>query len=190
MVLSRLLFCITAALCLCSCQSTTASPDAAQPSESSASTPLTADGWGPLRVGMTREEVVAALGEDANPDAVGGPDPEQCDEFRPSRAPVGMLVMIEQGRLTRISLINGSPIKTEAGFGVADSASAIKAAYAGKAVVTPHKYVPPPAEYITIWSTAPTEPNARGIVYEVGSDARATHVRAGGPSIQYVEGCL
>ncbi|WP_262423623.1 hypothetical protein [Brevundimonas denitrificans] len=45
---------------------------------------LSAQGWGPLRIGMTRAEVVAALGEDANPDAVGGPDPESCDQF-PSR---------------------------------------------------------------------------------------------------------
>ncbi|WP_158332143.1 hypothetical protein [Brevundimonas abyssalis] len=36
---------------------------------------------------MTRAEVVAALGEDANPDAVGGPDPESCDQFRPERRP-------------------------------------------------------------------------------------------------------
>jgi hypothetical protein len=53
---------------------------------------------------MTRQEVVAAAGDDVNPAAVGGPDPEQCDQFRPERAPDGILVMIEQGRLTRITV--------------------------------------------------------------------------------------
>jgi hypothetical protein len=55
---------------------------------------ITPDGWGPLRIGMSGAEVVAAAGEDANPDAVGGPDPERCDEFRPARAPAGILVMV------------------------------------------------------------------------------------------------
>src|SRR5687768_12819211 len=57
-------------------------------SESSDSGPLviTPDGWGPLRIGMSRTEVVAAAGEDANPDAVGGPDSSSCDEFRPAGA--------------------------------------------------------------------------------------------------------
>jgi hypothetical protein len=101
-----------------------------------------------------------------------------------------MLVMIEQGRLTRITLIRGSDVETAEGFGVGDSASVIKAAYGARAQVTPHKYLPAPAEYITIWRMPPPSPEARGIVYETGSDALVTHVHAGGPSIQYVEGCL
>jgi hypothetical protein len=139
---------------------------------------------------MTLEEVVAASGEDANPDAVGGPEPEQCDEFRPSRVPEGMLLMMEQGRLTRVSLSEGSDVRTEEGFGVGDAASAVKAAYGSEAEVTPHKYSPAPAEYITVWRTDPSGADARGIVYEVGSDGRVAHMHAGGPSIQYVEGCL
>src|SRR5690606_9883692 len=67
-------------------------------------THITPDGWGPLRIGMTRAEVVAAAGEDANPNAVGGPIPEECDEFRPREAPDGVLLMLEQGVLTRISI--------------------------------------------------------------------------------------
>src|SRR5687767_4144879 len=47
---------------------------------------LTAEGFGPLRIGMSRAEVVKALGEDSDPEAVGGPDPESCDMFRPVRA--------------------------------------------------------------------------------------------------------
>ena len=32
-------------------------------------------------------------------------------------------------------------------------------------------------------------PNARGIVYEIGSDGNVATIHAGGPAIRYVEGC-
>jgi hypothetical protein len=156
---------------------------------------LTAEGYGPLRIGMSRAEVVQALGEDSEPNAVGGPEPEACDQFRPARAPRGLLVMIEGGRLTRISLIRDSALKTDRGFGVGDAASAVKAAYGSDAAVTPHKYEQAPAEYVTVWSGGPRgaayvpDPAARGVVYEIGGDGRVSAVHAGGPSIQYVEGC-
>ena len=70
----------------------------------SAADKLTAQGYGPLRIGMTRAEVEAALGPDSDPEAVGGPDPESCDQFRPERAPEGVLVMVEDGVLARISV--------------------------------------------------------------------------------------
>lgn len=153
-------------------------------------TTLTPDGWGALRIGMTRDQVVAAAGDDAHPNAVGGPDPESCDEFRPARAPEGVLVMIEKGILTRISIGRGSPIATDRGFGPGASASRIASAYGNKAVTSPHKYVDAPAAYITAWTVAPPDPNARGIVYEIGADGRVGRIHAGGPSIAYVEGCL
>lgn len=164
--------------------------DAATSDPATSPAPLTALGWGPIRVGMTRAEVVAAAGEDANPGAVGGPEPEACDQFRPERAPEGMLVMIERDRLTRITLSAGSIIKTERGFGVGDPAAQIEEAYGAAAVSSPHKYSPAPAEYITVWMTPPGGPDARGLVYEIGTDGRVAHVHAGGLSIQYVEGCL
>lgn len=163
-------------------------PTSVQPVESSDL--LTADGWRDLRIGMTREEVVAALGEDANPAAVGGPDPEQCDQFRPERAPTGMLVMIQQGMLTRISLSDPAQVETEGGISVGDSASSVRSHFADRITATPHKYWPAPAEYLTAWTTAPPAPDARGIVYEVNTDGRVVHIHAGGESIQYVEGCL
>lgn len=153
-------------------------------------TTLTANGWGPLEIGMTRVEVVAAAGADANPNAVGGPEPEVCDQFRPEQAPEGLLVMIEDDRLTRITLSDGTGITTGKGFGVGDAAAPIKEAYGADAVVTPHKYSSAPAEYITVWKTAPDAPEMRGIVYEIGPDGLVAHIHAGTSSIQYVEGCL
>jgi hypothetical protein len=155
---------------------------------------LTATGLGPVRIGMTRAEVVTAWGDDATPDAVGGPDPVQCDEFRPARAPEGTLVMIENDRLTRVSLVRGSTVKSDRGFGLGDQAAEVKAALGASAVTTPHKYIAAPAGYITAWSSPGLtgyvqDAAARGVVYEIGLDGQVAAIRGGGPSIQYVEGC-
>ena len=149
---------------------------------------LTPDGWGPLRIGMTRAEVVAAAGEDAQPDAVGGSEPEACDQFRPRDAPAGILVMIERDVLTRISVSRTSDIATPAGFRVGDSGADVLAAYGAQAVVEPHKYWEPPARYVTVWRQSDGE--RRGIRYETDPDDEVVHIHAGGPSIEYVEGCL
>ncbi len=157
---------------------------------------LTANGYGPLRIGMTRAEVVAALGDDANPGAVGGAEPEVCDQWRPARAPEGLLVMIENGMLTRISAASPSTLKTDRGFGVGDTAAAIKSAYGTAAVAQPHKYSGPPAEDIFVWTTGgPTgqayveNPAARGVRYEINGEGEVQIVHVGGPAIQLVEGC-
>lgn len=186
-----------AVLTLAACQrpaepaSAPVEPSAATPAAPVDANAVTGEGWGPLRIGMTLAEIAAALGPDADPDAVGGPDPAACDEFRPERAPEGMLLMVEEGRLSRISLIRDSKLKTDRGFGLGDSAAAIKTAYGASAVASLHKYEAPPAEYVTAWSRAPggAPGTERGVVYEIGGDGTVKAIHAGGPSIQYVEGC-
>ena len=166
----------------------------ARPTEPEAAVPavdrLTAEGFGPLRIGMTRAEVVAALGPDANPDAVGGPDPESCDMFRPERAPEGLLVMVEDGVLTSVWISRNTAVETDRALKVGDPAAEVKRIYGGAAVVEPHKYVEAPAEYITVWSTTDRRgPASRGLTYQIGADGRVQSIAGGGPSIQYVEGC-
>lgn len=195
----RRLMLTTAVLALAACGSPDPAPAPAPEPAPAPTTPpaadvLTAQGFGPLRIGMTRAEVETALGADSNPGAVGGPEPEACDTFHPARAPEGLTVMVEQGVLTSIWLQRGSTLKTDRGFGVGDTATAIKAAYGPLAYVSPHKYAAAPAEYITTWNVGGSagyvqNPAARGIAYHIGTDGTADHVAAGGPSIQYVEGC-
>ena len=151
---------------------------------------LTPNGWGPLRIGMSRAQVVLAAGEDAQPGTVGGPDPDACDEFRPQRTPAGVLVMIENGVLTRISVSKNSEISTPVGIRVGDSGSTVLAKYGARARVEPHKYWEPPAKYVTVQRPASSEAARRGIRYEINADGEVVHLRAGGPSIEYVEGCL
>ncbi|WNO53828.1 hypothetical protein [Stakelama saccharophila] len=156
---------------------------------------LTANGWGPLKIGMTKAEVTKALGGDADPGAANGPDPETCEQYRPERAPDGMMVMLEAGRLTRITLDSDSDIETARGIGVGDTAAAVRAAYGTALTASPHKYVEQPGEYLTLWINGAGDgayvesPYARGIRFEIGKDGKVQSIHAGGPSIQYVEGC-
>lgn len=196
-----------AALALAACGGETPAPPApAEPVVEAPVTPapapvadanaITGQGWGALKIGMTLDEVTAAAGPDSNPDAVGGADPASCDQFRPANAPEGVLVMIESGKLTRISLVEMSDIKTDKGLGIGDTADAVKAAYGAAAItVTPHKYAPAPAEDIIAWDGGPrSEPYiedaaARGVRYEIDATGKVGAIHAGGPSIQLVEGC-
>jgi hypothetical protein len=143
------------------------------------------EGWGVLQIGMSRAEVVAAAGDVEDGKTARTSEPAQCELFAPAGAPDGMLVMIENDKLTRITLRAPSALKTARGFTIGDPAAAIKKAYGAAATVTPHKYDAAPAEYITVW----TQPDSRGIVYEIGTDGKVKQIHAGGPSIQYVEGC-
>jgi hypothetical protein len=151
---------------------------------------ITPDGWGPLRIGMSRAEVIAAAGDDANPGAIGGPDPAACDEFRPADAPAGVLVMIEAGVLTRVSVSRNTDIVTPAGFRVGASGSAVLRAYGAQASVTSHQYQASPAKYITVWEPAAAGQSRRGILYEVDSSDAVVFIRAGTSSIERVEGCV
>ena len=171
--------------------SNVSAPPAADPNA------LTAEGFGPLRIGMTRAEVEAALGPDSDPEAVGGVEPEACDQWRPERAAEGVLVMIEDGVLTRISVSAPATLRTDRGFGVGDAAQAVKTAYGFQAIAQPHKYAPAPAEDIFVWTVgAPADadtyvedPAARGVRYEIDGEGEVASIHLGGPSIQYVEGC-
>ena len=162
------------------------------PPPAAANNVLSADGLGALKIGMTKDDVIAAVGDTRNPDAVGIPG--DCIEFQPLRAPDGLWVMLEEGKLTRITIGDLSPVKTDKGLGIGDAPDAIKAAYPD-AKATPHKYQDRPAEYITWWKGGQrTEPYvqddaARGIVYEIDGTGKVGAIHAGGPSIQYVEGC-
>ena len=44
-------------------------------------------------------------------------------------------------------------------------------------------------DFTPLLPRAVQDANARGLLYEVGGDGKVRAIRAGGPSIQYVEGC-
>ena len=155
---------------------------------------LTAHGWGPLRIGMTTAEVIAAVGDTRSPDAAGIPGSD-CLEFTPLQTPDDFWVMIEGDKLTRITVGELSTVKGAKGVSLGDTAAKVKETYGASAVASPHKYQDAPAGYITAWESRPrAEPYvqdeaARGVVYEIDGAGKVGAIHAGGPSIQYVEGC-
>ncbi len=191
---------LAAALTFAACAPASNEPLAPTPTPAAETAPapaaadmLTADGLGPLKIGMSKAEIIAAVGDTRTPDAVGIPG--DCIEFQPLRAPDGLWVMLESDKLTRITIGDLSTVKTDKGLGLGDTPDAVKAAYGADAKASPHKYQDNPAEYITWWKGAPrSEPYveddaARGIVYEIDGTGKVGAIHAGGPSIQYVEGC-
>lgn len=192
---------LLAALLLAACGSETQTPvapvaEAPAPAATPAPTSdaLTATGWGPLRIGMSRAEVIAAAGDTKTPHATGIPGSD-CLEFQPAQAPDGLWVMIESDRLTRITIGDLSTVKDASGLGLGDTAAKVKETHGGQVQVSPHKYQDAPAEYIAVWQGGPrAEPfvedaDARGLIYEIDGTGTVGAIHAGGPSIQYVEGC-
>ena len=172
-------------------------PDVAAPAamgDAASANVLTPLGYGPLKIGMTQAEVDAAVGPP--PANAAEAEPSECRYYHPPRAPEGLLVMVENGVLTRLTATKGSTVKTEDGIGVGYDGEQLKARYGGAATVTPHKYQGAPSAYVTLWPGKPqlqgayvTDPTARGLVFEIGHDGKVAFIHAGGPSIQYVEGC-
>lgn len=191
------------ALALAACGPTASTTTEASSTETSATVApppastntITSEGWGPLRVGMSRADVTAVVGDTATPNVAAEPG-STCNLYHPINAPDGLYVMLNQDRLTSITLRNNTNLKTDRGFGIGDTAAAIKAAYGSSAQAMPHRYVEG-GEYITVWTAgAPANatafvqnPNARGIRYETDAHGAVTAIHAGGDSIQNVEGC-
>lgn len=149
---------------------------------------LTSEGWGALKVGMTRAQVQRAAGGDAQPDADGGPDPATCDEFHPVRTPAGVIVMLEEGRLTCVA-VHRRGIASARGIQVGDPEAKVRAAYRGAELAdVPHTYADPPARYLT--ASTKTGAAQRGIRYEIDAKRRVAAMYGGASAIEYVEGCL
>lgn len=153
---------------------------------------LSAEGFGPVRVGMTEAEVVALWG------AASGHMTETgtCQILNFAQAPAGVLVMFNDGRVGRISLTRNATFDTDRGLGLGDQAAEVKRVYGAALQSQPHKYQEAPAEDLFVWNGGPRAESyvqdaaARGVRYEIGSDGKVMAIHAGGPSIQLVEGCF
>ena len=145
---------------------------------------LTPSGWGPARIGMTRAQVTAALHQTLEGDAFDNEG--ACVELvAADNALPGLYFMFEEGRLTRISATEPSQIATPRGMHVGSTAEEVRQAYGPGLSTNPHKYEEPPAEYLTFW----LQPGKHGVRFETDMRGKVEAIHAGGPSIQYVEGC-
>jgi hypothetical protein len=107
-----------------------------------------------------------------------------CGYARLTKAPAGLAVMLEGGKIARFEVRNGG-IKTAEGAGIGDSEARIKSLYGATVASTPHKYVQG-GHYLTV---TPTAGSSNRIVFETDG-SKVTEYRSGKtPEVEQVERC-
>jgi hypothetical protein len=140
-------------------------------------------GYGPARFGMTLDEAAHALGIELMVD--GEIDEPACYYAKPVPAIEGLMVMVSEGRVVRFDV--GAPgVRTRSGLGVGDDeAEVLRVLRAQSVEVTPHKYVAPDGNYLTVWSSG----RQAALRFET-LNGKVTSFYAGRmPEVTYVEGC-
>ena len=170
---------------------TSPAPQPAQPAPTPQPTPLsgrsrvTIDGIGSVRVGMTVEKAEAATGMSLL--SMGESGSPGCSYVRP-QGMNDLAFMVTEGRISRVDVMQDSPIKTLSGAGVGSTEAEIKAMYAGQIEVTPHEYVSG-GHYLTFVPNDNADRNYR-LVFETNENGVVTMFRSGKLSeVTWVEGC-
>ena len=153
---------------------------------------LTPDGLGPVKIGMTEAQAVAALGRPldsdkppATADAQEQADYRGCHETQ-AHGLSGLYVMIENGRVTRIGVAEGgSAFRTATGVGIGDPESKVRKLYPHGLKIEPKAYEGLPAHDITTWNKA----TRRGVRFSTDAHGKITDIFVGRESINYSEGC-
>ncbi len=145
-------------------------------------------GYGPARFGMTLDEAARALGIELMVD--GEVDEPLCYYAKPIPKPGGpavdgLMVMVSEGRVVRFG-VRARGIETRSGLGVGDDeAEVLRVLRAQSVEVTPHKYVAPDGNYLTVWSN-----DRRAALRFETLNGKVTSFYAGQvPQVTYVEGC-
>ena len=145
---------------------------------------LTPDGYGPVRIGMTRAQVERALNIRLEGTAVD--DANACIEMGAERGPHRDLIfMFVDRRLSRVAAIDASRVTTPRGLGIGATAALVRRTYGRGLRAEAHAYLGRPAEYLTFW----TQRNRRGVRFVTGLNRRVDSIIAGNETIQYIEGC-
>lgn len=181
-------FALVLALCACKAEIETAEPDS-KPAEGPAAPAqpvLTAEGWGPIRMEMTHEQAVAALGGKVKPDDMErDEDWLACHAIRPA-SPEGVWIQVEEDRVSVISLEpDAKDVASDKGIRTGDPEAKVREAYPTGLKEEKHHYEDPPAKYLTWWS----KPGQAGIRYTIGHDGRVNSIAGGTGSIELAEGC-
>lgn len=177
---------------------------ALQPTVTSTSDVITPEGLGALRIGMSQTEALATLGSGwVLDDPID--DPNGCRTIGQGTADDrgAVYVMLDAGRVVRVSVSGmgdnrrSTTVRSDRGVGLGATEDEVRRAYGDQLQAEGHRYLGPTAQYLTVWTRgAPAsadvlteDPAARGIRFVTGDDRRVQEIHAGGPAIQYVEGC-
>jgi len=154
------------------------SPDSIFPPASGTSFTISPNAYGPLRVGMTVSQAATAMGGGFSaPSGYSG----GCGYAALTRAPAGLAVMLQDGRIARFEVRSGA-ITTAEGARIGDTEARIKSIYGSRVTTTPHKYLAG-GHYLTVGS------GANRVVFETDG-SKVTEYRSGKtPEVEQVERC-
>jgi len=144
---------------------------------------LSAEGLGPVRIGMLVDDAQAVLGDAMRPSETE-PDIPGCREWSLGPA-IGMLSL--DGRVSRISIHynhGSTAVRTERGVGIGSTAADVRAAYPA-AERASAEYTPPPGHELFAWSD---RENGIGLRFEIGESEQVTAIHAGS-ELMNIEGC-
>lgn len=142
---------------------------------------LSSRGYGPLTPGMSVAQAQQALGTSLKTFENQPLDPD-CDHLYPASGHPGISLMVQAGRVTRISL-DSPMLSTRSGLRVGDSAARVKAVLGRQLEIEAHKY-DDDGQYFYVWEAS----RQRGVKFEIVG-GRVQTIYAGDSSIQLVEGC-
>lgn len=148
--------------------------------------PLTVEGYGDMRIGMTLAEARTASGQALDAEAIEAGVPGACVEQPFSTSDGDKLwLMFEGDKLVRISAAEEAPhTRTAQNVGVGSSDAEVRTAYQDLVEEGSH-YNAPPAHNLIAW----TVPDQSGLLFEVNEQGVVTAVHAGRAQILYMEGC-
>jgi hypothetical protein len=156
--------------------------DRARPSAGTSFT-IAPNSFGPLRVGMTVAQAAKAMGGGFGAPAgySGG-----CGYAVLVKAPKGLAVMLDQGKIARFEVRSGGIATTE-GARIGDTEARIKSLYGSAVTSAPHKYLQG-GHYLTVTPPAGAE-GAYKIIFETDGK-QVTEFRSGkSPEVEQVERC-
>ncbi|MGH6933064.1 MAG: hypothetical protein ACREEE_11595 [Dongiaceae bacterium] len=153
--------------------------------------PLTVDSvltdWslGPVRIGMTVDQIENAVGALDSQDIETFPEDSACYYIWQRDGPDGVSFMIVDGVLARIEISNPD-MKTERGSKVGDSEADIMATYDNNVIVETRPYSGEPDHYLIV--------DSPGRIYSTlfeTSNGKVEYFRAGQyDPVRWIEGCF
>ncbi|HEX3888066.1 MAG TPA: hypothetical protein VHW05_11265 [Phenylobacterium sp.] len=147
-----------------------------------AAAPLTAQGWGKLRIGM-RERDAVRLFHLRVPKSLGADSVDCRQDEMPSQE--GLLVMARRGIVTRISIEAPNPLVTDRGLGIGAAEDEVKRAYGPALKVQTAPYLAEPAHELVFWAAN----GQRGVRYDTNAAGAVEAIYVGDRSITLIEGC-
>jgi len=142
----------------------------------------TIDGIAPAKVGMSTQQLAAALGHPVAP-ATGAK--RACRFIQSASLPIDVSLLLVNDTVARVD-IDSTGAHTSEGAFVGDPESRVLQIYRGRVVVQPRKYMDKNAHYLIV---TPANDTTRRIVFETDGEKVVRYRVGRRPEVEWVEGC-